>query len=277
MIELQYLLNSRSHDHPIMASHEGMPTLPNFVELFKHKFGHHYWYDYIIFWEDVIVSIFIAILFSLIFYWGSRKKELIPTGLQNFLELLVESIEKLVYGILGPEGKEHFPFLATLFVYILSMNLFGLLPLMNSPSSNLNITIALAICVFVRVQYLNFRNMGWKGYLYHMAGSPKDLVGWLMVPLMFPIELLTQFSRPITLALRLFGNMMGEHILISIFAVFGMALLFFIDIPLGVPLQTPFMLFGILTSLMQALVFTLLSTVYILLSAPHLEENSVHD
>jgi F-type H+-transporting ATPase subunit a len=258
------------------SSGAGMPHLPNFVLLLKERYGHHSWFDLLVVWEDVLISIFIAALISLIFYFGSRKKELIPSGLQNFLELTVDGLRKLILGVLGPDGEKHFPFLATLFVYILTMNLFGLIPFMKSPSSNLNITVALAICVFVRVQYLNFSNMGIGGYLYHMAGSPKDFVGWLMVPLMFPIELLTQFSRPVTLALRLFGNVMGEHILIGVFAVFGMSLVFF-NLPFGIPLQTPFMLFGILTSLMQALVFTLLSTVYILLSTPHDEENNSHE
>jgi F-type H+-transporting ATPase subunit a len=146
------------------------------------------------------------------------------------------------------------------------MNLLGLVPLMSSPTSNLNITVALAICVFVLVQYLNIRNMGLKGFLYHLAGSPTNAVGWLIVPLMFPIELLTQLSRPVTLALRLFGNILGEKILVAFFAMVGITLLYFF------PIQIPFMFLGILTSVMQAMVFTLLTAIYILLSVPHTEE-----
>ena len=90
---------------------------------------------------------------------------------------------------------------------------------------------------------------------------------------MFPIELLVQISRPFTLALRLFGNVLGEDILIAAFALFGIGLVASFNSPVGIPLQIPFMLFGMLTSVMQALVFSLLTAVYILLSMPHKEED----
>jgi F-type H+-transporting ATPase subunit a len=146
------------------------------------------------------------------------------------------------------------------------MNLIGLIPLMASPTSNLNITVALAICVLIFVQYLNIKNMGWKGFLYHLAGSPTNAIGWAISPLMFPIELLTQISRPITLALRLFGNILGEKILLAFFTMVGITLLYFF------PIQIPFMFLGVLTSFMQAMVFTLLTAIYILLSVPHSEK-----
>jgi F-type H+-transporting ATPase subunit a len=113
---------------------------------------------------------------------------------------------------------------------------------------------------------MNIKNMGVKGFLYHMAGSPKNAVEWMIAPLMFPIELLTQVSRPITLALRLFGNIFGEKILVGFFAMASITLFYFI------PVQTPFMFLGLLTSVMQAMVFALLSTIYILLSVPHGDE-----
>lgn len=94
-----------------------------------------------------------------------------------------------------------------------------------------------------------------------------------MTPLMFPLELLTQISRPVTLALRLFGNIMGEETLIAYFTLAGIFALSFLhfEIPIGLPFQLPFMMFAILTSTMQAMVFTLLTAVYILLSEPHHE------
>lgn len=245
----------------------GAPETPNAITLLHHYFTKSSWASFLHAWEDIIFSLLVATLVSLLFYLGSRKKQWIPTGLQNFLEWSVESFRNVVVGILGPYGEQFVPFLGTLFIYILFMNLIGLIPLMKSPSSNLNITIALAICVFLRVQYLNIKNMGIKGFFYHLAGSPKGVLGWIMVPLMFPIELLTQISRPITLALRLFGNILGEKILISFFALIGITLLFFF------PVQTPFMFLGLLTGVMQAMVFTLLSTIYILLSIPHAEEH----
>jgi F-type H+-transporting ATPase subunit a len=249
-----------------------IPEIPNFITLLHDLFPDSNWVNFLHHRESIIYSVLIASFICLIFHFGTRHKELIPRGFQNFLELLVESMQKIIYGILGEDGPKYFPFLATLFIYILSMNLFGLVPFMKSPSSNLNVTVGLAICVFALVQYLNFRNMGFFGFLYHLAGSPKGALGWAMTPLMFPVEVITQLSRPVTLSLRLFGNILGEKILIGIFTLFGIAMVAFINSPVGFPLQTPFMLFALLTGLMQALIFTLLSAVYIVLSIPHEDE-----
>lgn len=258
-----------------LAVSTGLPEFPTFLHYLREHPVLEEWVHFILLWEDVIFSALIAALLSLIIYFGSNKREMIPHGFQNFLELIVENVRKVVKSILGPaEADKHLPFLGTLFIYIFVMNIFGVIPFMKSPSSSLSISIAMALCVFTRVQYLNVKNMGFGGYLYHMSGSPKNLTGWLLVPLMFPIEVITQISRPITLALRLTGNVMGEHILVSISALFAIVVFSFDWLPIGLPIQLPAMLFGLLTSLMQALVFTLLSTVYILLSgAGHKSEN----
>lgn len=245
-----------------------IPHLPNILTFIEDALGSSAWAQFLTAWESIIFSLFIACTLSLIFFLGARNLEKVPSGFQNFLEWIVETFRSLTISVLGADGEQYVPFLGTLFIYILSMNLLGLVPLMASPSSNLNITVALAICVFVLVQYLNIKNMGLRGFLYHLAGDPKDLVGWLIAPLMFPIELLTQISRPVTLALRLFGNIFGEKILIAFFATVGITLLYFL------PIQIPFMFLGVLTSVMQAMVFTLLTAIYILLSVPHKEEHA---
>jgi F-type H+-transporting ATPase subunit a len=245
----------------------GVPESPNFLTYLSRYFDNPF-FNFLSDWDSVFFSFLVAVLLSLVFIIGTRKNEMIPTGLQNILETIVESFRNFIVGILGKDGEKYVPFLGTLFLYILCMNFIGLVPLMKSPSSSLNVTIALAICVFVLVQYLNIKNMGIRGFLYHLAGSPKDFVGWLIAPLMFPIEILTQVSRPVTLALRLFGNILGEKILLAFFTVVGVTLLVFF------PVQLPFVFLGVLTGLMQALVFTLLSTIYILLSVPHSEEHN---
>jgi F-type H+-transporting ATPase subunit a len=247
----------------ILMSAQKYPRIPNILTLLEKYFRDSPWIAHLHHWESIVFSLFIACTISLIFYLGSRNTQTVPGGFQNFLEWVVETFQSFVVGVLGPEGVIYVPFLGTLFIYILSMNLLGLVPLMASPSSNLNITLALAICVFVLVQYLNIKNMGLKGFLYHLAGSPTNAIGWLMAPLMFPIEILTQISRPITLALRLFGNILGEKILVAFFATVSVTFLYFF------PIQLPFMFLGLLTNVMQAMVFTLLSTIYILLSIPH--------
>lgn len=246
---------------------------PNIVSLIYALNEEAPWAYFLHHWENIIFSVFIALFVVLFFQVSLRKQELIPRGLQNFVELIAELLSKVVFEILGSEGKKYLPFLGTLFVYILAMNLFGLVPLMKSPSMNLNITIGLAICVFVLVQYLNIKHMGVLGFIYHLAGSPKGVMGWILVPLMLPLELLNQISRPITLSLRLFGNIMGEEALIGYFTLLGVSAVYYFHptVNAGIPLQIPFMFLGILTSLMQAMVFTLLTAVYILLSFPHKE------
>lgn len=249
------------------------PEFPNLVTLLKNHPLLEKWAHFILFWEDIFFSSLVAILLSLIFYFGDKKKEMIPIGFQNFLELLVESLRKVIGGILGKDTDKHLPFLGSLFVYIFFMNIFGLIPFMKSPSSSASISIGMGLVVFSYVQYLNFKNMGFLGYLHHLCGSPKNLLGWFLVPLMLPIELITQISRPITLGLRLTGNVMGEHVLVSISALLAILIFSFGQLPFGLPVQLPAMLFGLATSLIQGIVFTLLSTVYIFLSNPYNHEH----
>ena len=248
----------------MLASSVGF-QLNNFISLIAKKLHGTSFGAFLERWESIIFSIIIALIVVVIFRIGACRKERVPKGLQNVLELYVESIRQLANTVIGPKGDPYVPFLGTLFIYLLAMNLFGLFPLMKSPTGNLNVTLAFAICVFVLVQYLNIKHMGIGGFLYHMAGSPKHWTAWLMVPLMFPIELLTHLSRPITLAFRLFGNILGEKVLIAYFTLLGISLIPFIS-PIGVPLQVPFLLFGVFTGVLQAMVFTLLATIYILLT-----------
>jgi len=107
--------------------------------------------------------------------------------------------------------------------------------------------------------------------LWHMAGSPRSLVEWVLVPLNLPIHIIGELARPVSLSLRLFGNITGEDVLIAVFIGLGIASLSFLKLPVGVPLHVPFIFLAILTSLIQALVFALLSTVYLSLMLPHEE------
>jgi F-type H+-transporting ATPase subunit a len=252
-----------------------IPELPNFIEILHKHFAGSSWASVLYRWENLVFSIIAGILITLLLHLGIRKHALIPHGVQNALEWALEVFEKLILGILGPEGRKHLPFLGTLFFYILMMNWLGLIPLMKSPSSNLNITAAMGISVFCYVQYLNIKNMGIFGFLYHLAGSPKGVAGWLLVPVIFPLELISQISRPVTLSLRLFGNILGEHILLGVFAVLGLVFVSYISFTVTLPLQIPFVFLALLTGFMQALVFTMLSTVYILLSSPHQGEQNL--
>ena len=147
----------------------------------------------------------------------------------------------------------------------------GLVPTLKAPTSSINTTIALALCVFCYVQFTGIKENGIIGYIDHLMGSPRDLVGWIMVPLFFPLHIMEELIKPVSLAFRLFGNILGEEALIGAMVVLGIAALSFIDSPIGLPLQFPFMLLSMLLGGIQALVFALLSTIYISLMLPHEE------
>lgn len=271
---IMYALSNGNGGEELLPLKPAVPEVPNFITLLYYRFHQMPWAQFLHHWENVIFSILIAFLIAFFAYLGIRRQQWIPTGWQNLCELFVEQVNRLIFDVLGSDAKTYIPFLGTLFIYIFVMNISGLVPFMKAPSSSLNITAALAICVFCFVQYLNIKNMGVFGFLYHLAGSPKTVVEWALFPLMFSLELIAQLARPVTLALRLFGNILGEDILIGAFALLGVVLLLSFHPPVGLPLQIPFMFLGLLTSLMQALVFTLLSTVYILLSMPHKHKHS---
>ena len=207
-----------------------------------------------------------------IFIPVSRRLTMIPGRYQNLVEWAIEGLDNFVKGVLGPDGRRFVPFLGTLFLYIYLQNILGLFPLMFTPTSVVNSTLAMSLIVFVTVQVVAIRSHGVGGYLWHLAGEPRDAVGWGMAPLMLPLHVVGELAKPVSLALRLFGNMMGGELLLAVFMGLGVMVLAATHLPLGFPLHLPFMFLELLTTLVQALVFTLLSTIYISLVLPHPEE-----
>lgn len=223
------------------------------------------------YWENVIFGLFggfILIFFARRVY---RRREMIPGPLQNFAELLVENFYDFIHGILGNQTKRFLPFLGTLFFYILFMNLMGLVPFLKAPSTSINITASLAILVFLYSQYVGLKELGFRGWVDHLAGEPRDLTGWLLVPLMMPIHIIGEIAKPFSLAARLFGNITGEDVLIFAFVMLGISIMSAVNVPVGLPLQAIFVPLGMLLSTIQALVFTVLSTIYISMMLPHEE------
>jgi F-type H+-transporting ATPase subunit a len=243
--------------------------LPNFITVLYHFLVGTSFGEFIHKWENVIFSLLIAGFIILVARLASRNPQLRPGKLQNIVELVVEELEKFIVGVLGPRGRKFVPFLGTLFLYILCMNYFGLIPLMKAPTSNLNQTAALAICVFLFVQYTGIKENGIKGYFFHMLGEPRSGVQYGLAPLMFVLHVLEELIKPLSLSFRLFGNITGEDILIFIFVGLGVALTSFAHLPVGVPLQIPFYFLALLTGFIQALVFMLLSTIYFAMMLPH--------
>ena len=248
------------------------PELPNIVQIISsllHNSGIvHFLHNY----ENLFFSIIVILFLGILFAKASAKAKIIPGRLQNFLEIPIEWLYDLVIGVMGKRGERYLPFVGTIFLYILSMNLLGLVPTMKSPTSSLNTTLALAGTVFIYVQFTGMRNLGILGYLDHLSGEPRGIVGFAMIPLMLPLHIMGELVRPVSLSLRLFGNILGEDSLIGALAALGVVSLGFLHFPyVGLPFQFPFIILAVLFSTIQALVFTLLSTIYISLMLPHEE------
>ena len=253
-------------EHGGGGGHEGGAHLPDVIGYFVHEGWLHTF-------KPAIFAFSLSIFFSYIAYKVYKKREMIPGPLQNLIEIMVEGMYDFLGSILGKDTRQFLPFLGTLFFYILGMNLWGIIPGGFSPSTSLSITASLAILVFLYSQFTGISRLGIGGYFDHLMGSPRDVIGWCLVPLMLPMHIIGEFAKPFSLALRLFGNITGEDILVAAFVGLGITALAFVGSPVGLPLNVPFILLGLLLSTIQALVFTLLSTIYILMMLPHEEHH----
>ena len=250
---------------------EAIPELPNLITLLSHRWHDAPWVAWLHHWENLVFAVTVGLLLSLLTWRYTRRPATIPSGWQNFLELLVEGVDRFVGRVIGKEGRYFTPFIGTLFLYIWLMNLSGLVPFLKSSTSNLNTTAALAILVFGYVQWTGMRRLGFAGYLEHLAGQPRDLVGWLLVPLMLPIHLLGEFIKPLSLSLRLCFNVFAEDVLLAVMVGLGIGISVGLHLPSWAPLPLQLFVFPLVLifSTVQALVFSLLTTVYIALMSPH--------
>jgi F-type H+-transporting ATPase subunit a len=216
--------------------------------------------------DDFVAWSWVVILgLALLAVLGTRGWQLRPGRLQNFIEWIVESMNHFCRGIIGPHGDRYTPLVGTLFLYILLMNLIGLIPGFASPTASLNMNLALAAVVFVAVQVYGIREHGLVNYLKHFAGEPFPWMAW-----MFPIHVIGEIAKPMSLALRLFGNIFGED---TIIVVLAMLAAFLLPRWAPIPFQFPLMVFALFTSVVQALIFAMLSAVYIALITEHAEEH----
>ncbi|MBO4300658.1 MAG: F0F1 ATP synthase subunit A [Desulfovibrio sp.] len=186
-----------------------------------------------------------AILFSVAWFLR-RRLTLVPGGLQNFFEALIDAIEQFVVTTMGEVGRKYVALLAGIFIYIFGMNLMGLIPGFDAPTANLNTTVCMALFVFVLYNIVGM--VRWKlHYVNQFTGPSKALI-----PLMFPLEIVSHLARPLSLSLRLFGNIRGEEIVM---------ILFFIMAPLlgTLPIYALFLL----GKTMQAFVFFMLTMFYL--------------
>ncbi len=204
------------------------------LEHFAHEYSHivHTW-----------LVMLILILSSMIFVKGVK---LLPEKGQLFFEVLIEKLEDFMVDISGPEGRFFFPFIATLFIFIFAANLIGLIPGFESPTANINTTLAMALCTFIYTHIIGIRFHGIK-YVKHFLGPV-----WWLTPLMLPIELVSHLARVLSLSVRLFGNIFGKEMVLAI--LFMLAGLYLAPLPI--------MFLGLLVSFIQALIFMVLSILY---------------
>ena len=197
-------------------------------------------------YPHVIYSWFVMLLLIGFATLATRKIEMIPTKAQNFFEIVISGMEEFMVDVTGEEGRWFFPVIATIFIYIATCNLLGLVPGFYPPTASINTTASCAIPVFLFTHYIGIKYHGIK-YIKHFLGPV-----WWLIPIILPIELIGHLARILSLSFRLFGNITGHELVLAI--LFMLAGAFFAPLPI--------MAMGIFVALVQAFVFFLLSIMY---------------
>lgn len=219
---------------------------------------------------------------------ATRRLALVPSGAQNFMEMAIDQFHQLLDEVIGAGGRRYLPLVGTLGLFILLSNLMGLVPGLVAPTANLNTTAACALIVFFTYHVIGIRKQGVINYLKHFAGP----VPGPLKPLMFVIEVISHLARPLSLSLRLFGNMAGGHILIAIFffmmgfdGLLGWALTgSFGGLLIGAPgtiVAAAFVIgflmpLKILVAFLQAFIFCMLTMIYITGALEEAEHEAHH-
>jgi F-type H+-transporting ATPase subunit a len=203
-------------------------------------------------------ALFMVLVLVLVIALMTRARSLVPGRLQSIAELIYEFVDDMLRSVCGDHARQYFPFVFTLFTFILGCNLLGLFPYAFTVTSHIIITVTLALVVFVGVTIIGFAKHG-IGFLQLFA--PHGVPGWIM-PFLIPIEVFSYFVRPVSLSLRLFANMMAGHTMLKVIAGFvvmlgiwaGWAPLAFVIALTG---------FELLVAILQAYIFSILACVYL--------------
>lgn len=185
--------------------------------------------------------------------YANASANLVPTtrgGIATTFELGVEGIVGLMESVMGHNARKYLPLIGSLFIYIFVSNLLGMIPGFVPPTSNINTNLACALIVFVTYNVMGIREQGLKNYIKHFMGP----IIWL-APLMIVLELISHLVRPVSLSVRLFGNIMGDHMVLGVFTELT---------KVGIPVI--FLGLALFVSFIQAFVFSLLSMIYISLA-----------
>lgn len=205
-----------------------------------------------------------AVLVLALLYAGSRPAAIVPGRLQAAAEMSYDFVYRMAVDQIGPEGKRFFPFIFTLFFFVLMGNMLGLFPFAFTYTSHIAVTAALAIAVIILVTVVAFAEHGLHFFTYFFpAGAPK-----LLAPLIVPIEIISYLSRPVSLSIRLFANMVAGHVMFAVFATFvvmlgSLGVVGMLGAAGPLALNVILMGFELLVAALQAYVFAILTCIYL--------------
>src|SRR5215510_2515629 len=217
--------------------------------------------DFSILTKHVLMMWIAAALVIFVFRFAFHKQHVIPTGLANLLETIVVFLrDEVILPTIGEEGRRYLPYLLTVFFFILFCNLLGLIPFAATATGNVSVTAALAIISLIMIQIGGIREHGLKHHLQNLI--PPGLPVWLL-PIMIPVEIMGQLTKPFALCIRLFANMTAGHIVILSF----LSMIFILQSIFVSPISVLFALFISLLELfvafLQAYIFTMLTSLFI--------------
>ncbi|AUN96525.1 ATP synthase F0 subunit A [Bacteriovorax stolpii] len=262
LVSLLALLSSNAHASGGFTWVTQFGHATGLDHFFEHLTGVHH-YDHIL----TFILVLLALVLTGVYYRAKTKNldaAVVPDkGItyRNIVELYGSFIYTQARAVLGEkDAPKYYSFVATMFLVIFVSNMVGLIPGFLPPTESINTTLAVGVFSFLYFNFKGCKELGTINYLKHFAGPL-----WYMAILIFPIEIISTCIRPISLALRLYGNMYGDHMVLGTFSNLA---------PLLVPIV--FMVLGILVSFIQAYVFTMLSMVYISLATAHHDHGDHH-
>lgn len=213
--------------------------------------------------SNLMMAVSGALVMALLWF-GMKPRAMVPGRLQAAAEMGYEFIMSMCVDTIGQEGKRYFPFVFTLFFFILFGNLMGVFPLLFTFTSHIMVTLGLSLAVFVLVTVVGLREHGWHWFSYFKPeGIPAALA-----PLMIFIEVISYLSRIISLSVRLFANMMAGHVMLEVFGAFivmlgGLGFLGYFPAALSFSVNTLLIGFELLVAVLQAYVFAVLTCIYL--------------
>jgi F-type H+-transporting ATPase subunit a len=209
-----------------------------------------------IMWSLLVMTAVLVMAFVTRSQITNLDKAVVPESklsVRTLVEIIVESFYNMMKEMMGAKrAKRYLPMIGTCGLFIFFSNIISLVPGLSAPTSSLNITFGCALFVFLMYNYYGFKESG-VGYLKHFAGPV-----WWLAPLIFPIEIMSNLIRPVTLAVRLMLNMAVDHLVLGLIVAM---------VPLFVPI--PLMMLGTLVAIVQTLVFCLLASIYVSMATEH--------